>query len=203
MLTGWALGPICPTALFLRMQESQRNMEQGKTLPWFLIEEDNPLTLAIDTNTVALPEGFIREVDWQPMRYIDSTATTPTPRKVMKKTFEDALDAYGARLDGAPLVYVIRKEEFYFFPAADVEYTLYHSYYKAGDILDTNIENVWLEVVPELLIGDAGARMAADLRDDYAKGLFGEIRNAAWDSVFKETIMRGEAARRQAVGSGL
>lgn len=189
--------------IILRLQESQRNLEQGKTLPWFLIIEDATLSLADRANTVTIETGFIREVDWQPMRFIDTSSGSAKPKKVPKRTFENAIDAYGDLQDGPPKVYVLRKSDYYFFPTADQAYTLYHSYYKKGDVLTTNIENVWLLNCPELLIGDAGARMAADLRDDFAVDLFGRMRDAAWQAVFNETIMREEAARRQQVGSGL
>lgn len=191
--------------IVLRLQEAQRNFEQGNTLPWFLVEEDNQLTLAAGTQAVSLPTGFVRECDWfGPMRYYDATVSPAKPRKIPKKTFDAALAAYGDSEASGPKVYVLRKDSFYFFPVANQEYTLLHSYYKAADPLqDDNDENVWLLHSPELLIGDAGRRIAMDLRDSNAVSIFTDMRDSAWRSVFNETIMREESARRQAVGGGL
>jgi len=191
------------TEAALRLQEAQRDMEMGKTLPWFLIEEDAELTLTEGVATVAIEEDFIREVDWQPMRYTDPSDPDFKPKKVGKRTFEDAQEAYGEHSAGAPQVYVLRSLTYQVFPIPDQEYTLIHSFYKKAALLTSNIENVWLKHAPEVLIGNAGVRLAMDLRDVEAVEIFKSMGNSAWQSLFNETIAREEANRRQRVGGGL
>lgn len=186
--------------IVLRMQESQRNLEQGKTLPWFL-QYDSTLALLDGVSTVSIETGFIREVEFYPMRYVD--ANTQQILKIRKVTFEDGLDAYSDAADASPKVYSVGATNYTFFPIPDANYTIYHTIYKKGVTLDTNNENVWLLNAPEVIIGDAGARIATDLRDADAVQLFKNMRDAAWQAVFNETIMREEAARKQSVGSGL
>lgn len=183
-----------------RLKEEQRSQEMGRTLPWFLIEEDATLTLAAAANTVALPANFLRPLDIEPMRYTVSGSTTP--RYVTRKDFDKAISAYGSSDAAGPQVYALRTNSLYFFPTAAEEYTLTWSYYKHDVVLDTEIENLWLEHAPEVLIGGAGTRIALDARDKDAISIFSEMYKAASSSLFRETVAREEAAQKRRKGSG-
>ena len=49
--------------IILRLQEAQRDLELGKTLPRFLIREDQTVVLLAGAHTALLPSDFIREDD--------------------------------------------------------------------------------------------------------------------------------------------
>ena len=188
----------------LMLQEAQRFYEQGKTLPWFLIEEGTlSLVYLTDPNVVALPDGFIREVERRNGVYY----TTDEGAKVVlkKKNWGDALDAYSEEEPAAPEVYVLRSSSVYFLPDASEDFTINFPYYKKADVLENpSDENVWLENAPELLIGEAGYRLAGDMRDERAmKIVFDPMRKMAWDAVMRETIAREEASLLQSMGSDL
>lgn len=185
--------------IVLRMQEAQRYLEQGKTLPWFLIEEDDTLTLAEGENSVALPEDFLRETDEGLMRYTPTGYTYPT--YVKRRDFDDSMDAYSDVAPAGPKVYVVRKASLYFFPSADRAYTLTWSYYKRGALLSAgDTENEWLEFAPEVLIAETGKRMARDLRDAGALQLFTDMYSEARDALYREMIVRELASGPSQMG---
>src|SRR5262245_18043080 len=76
----------------------------------------------------------------------------------------------------APVAFTIRKSTIDFITEADRDYTLVWNYYKADDILTTNIENQWLAEAPEWLIAEAGYRIALDIRDQSSLQLFDDMR---------------------------
>lgn len=187
----------------LMLQEAQRFFEQGKTLPWFLIEEGTlDLVYLTDPNIVALPTGFIREVEARTVYYENDDGELVA---VTKKSWATAFDAYANEEAGTPEVYVLRASDIYFFPAATADFTYQFPFYKKAAVLENpSDENVWLEEAPELLIGEAGYRLSSDMRDERAmKMVFDPMRKQAWESVLRETIAREEAALKQAFGSDL
>ena len=161
-----------------RLEEARIALETGKTLPWFLIQEDQPLALAQGSNVIALPTGFIRPVsdEEQALRY--TSIYSDFPRIIPWKTFRDAQNAYADRDPGAPLVAVLRNTSIYVFPAADVAYTLTWSYYKHSDALNAGDvdDHPWLTTAPDALVGEAGFRMAVDARDAEAAQVFDKMR---------------------------
>lgn len=182
-----------------RLQEAQRELERGKSLPWFLIEEDDTINLSEGANEVSLPDRFIRETEYPTMRYTDSDGNNV---RVPKKDFNDALDAYGDSDDSAPKVYALLKDSFYFFPTADDDYTLTLSYYKGAQVITSNIENAWLEHAPEWLIGEAGIKIALDTRDQDAMKIFTDMRDKARDAIMSEHYWRQDMARSRSIGGG-
>lgn len=188
--------------IVLRLQEAQRKFEKGKTLPWFL-KDWNTLTLTISTSSISYPATLIREVEKERFYYIDDDDKIV---RLIKKGLEAAQDAYPDTATSpavAPLVYASddANSRWNFYPApADATYTIYALLYVGGDVLTTNVENVWLLNAPELLIGEAGFRMAQDLRDGDAMTTFKALRDDAWDAIFRETIAREDANRLSHLG---
>lgn len=186
------------TTIISRLQESQRLLEKGKTLPRFLLLEDQSLSLAADGQDVALPTGFLRQYEDEPIRYTESA--TAKKIVVLRKTHVDAIEAYSDAADGPPKVYVLRASTIRFYPIADINYTLTWSYYKAADLLDTDIENAWLEHASDWLIGDAGERLAKDLRDADAVEVFAEMKVRGREAVFVDDIALDLADRPLVMG---
>lgn len=175
-----------------RLQEAQRDLEKGKTLPRFLLQEDQALTLLAGTNTVALPTGFLRVDSENPPHYTPAASDEPFFIS-WKRTYADALAANSSDTAAGPKVAVLRKSTIDFIVTADVTYNLVWSYYKAADVLTTDIENAWLANAPEWLIGEAGWRFAQDKRDKDAMTLFENLRKSGRAACFGEELASDDA----------
>ncbi len=93
-------------------------------------------------------------------------ATADTPWKELPKADFDALRRKHAASDDAePEAYSLDNLYFRLFPTPDAAYTLKMTYMKADTVLDTNIENKWLEFFPTLMISLGVKRIAKATRD--------------------------------------
>lgn len=170
----------------LRMQEEQRDLERGKTLPPFLLREDQTLSLLINTTDVSLPTDFLRRSEFS-LRY---TPTSETKSKMIPwKRFDEAYEAIQENSDPAgPKIAILRTSTIRFLPVANANYTITWSYFRKDALLTTNVENLWLANAPELIIGGAGLRIAKDKRDAAGIQLFGDMYKQARQTWFGETI---------------
>lgn len=191
-----ASGNPLETTIIDTLQEAQRDLEKGKTLPKFLIQEDQTLTLVAGQHSVALPTGFLRDVDETRIRYYETTNSV-RPRFLKRTYMDDAILASSFRSETdpetparnrAPSVYVIRRATIDFITVANQNYTLFWDYYKADQVLSSNIENLWLANASEWLIGEAGARLAADLGNQQAAASFEAMRTKGRAAVFGEIL---------------
>lgn len=189
--------------IVLRFAEAQRELEKGKTLPRFLLQEGQTLSLVAGTSTVALPTGFIRESDDSLIRYTPSGTDKPT--FLERRYYRDAIIAQIKEENDpvAPSIYVIRRSTIDFITTADTTYTLTWDYYKAADAFSTSAENAWLANAPEWLIGECGVRIAADLRDADAVTLFMKMRDMARMSVLGEDFTAELASGPIVMGANL
>jgi hypothetical protein len=192
-----------------RLQEAQRDLEAGKTLPRFLLQEDQTLLLPAGEHALALPTGFIREDDDNRLHFTSADTNLPLYLKSMRYVDAVLQVTTQQRPDEpqlqtvAPSVYVIRKSTVDFITLADQDYTLIWNYYKADDLLTTDIENQWLANAPEWLIGEAGSRLALDLRDEVAKGLFDEMGTKGRAAVFGDILADEDAGGPLIMGAYL
>lgn len=172
--------------IVLRMQEEQRDLERGKTLPRFLLRQDQPLSLVNGTTDVNLPTDFLRRSEFA-LRY---TPTGETKSKIIPwKRFDEAYEAIQEDSDAAgPKVAILRESTIRFLPEADVTYAITWTYYRVDALLTSNVENLWLANAPELIIGGAGLRIAKDKRDPNAMALFGDMYKQARATWFGETV---------------
>lgn len=189
--------------IVLRFAEAQRDLEKGKTLPKFLLQEDQTLTLLAGTRSVALPVGFLRESDESLIRYTPSG--TDEPVFLTRRFLIDAINANIKNDDvpTTPKVYVVRKSTINFVTAANITYTLTWDYYKSAELFALNAENEWLANAPEWLIGECGYRMAMDLRDANAVGLFDKLRTTGRAAVFADDLADAEASGPYQMGANL
>lgn len=196
-----ASGNALESTIVSMLQEAQRDLERGKTLPRFLLQENQTLALVSGAHTAALPTGFLRESDDNALHFFPSTTTRPV--FLARRYFKDSLLAPSETLEDSPLpsqsvppsVFVIRKTTIDFVTNANQNYTLYWDYYKAAALLTTDIENEWLVETPgpsmgapEWLIGEAGYRIAKDLRDADAMSIFDGLRTQGRAACFGEDI---------------
>lgn len=199
-----------------RLQEAQRDLEKGKTLPRFLLLQDQTLTLSSGTHFVDLPAGFLRESDETKIRFFSNGSNVPT--FLTRKYYIDAVmgnihgsaDSPSTADPVAPSVYVIRKGASFskidFITTADVNYTLYWDYYKAADELSAgSTENAWLAdgAAQMWLVGDAGTRIATALRDADALAVFKDLRDRGRASCFGEDLAAETASGPIQMGANL
>lgn len=189
LTSGMPGGRTLEDVITARIQEAQRILETGTTLPRFLREEDHALTLLEGEHTVALPTGFIREVDSERPHF--TPVSTSIPKFLEAKFYDDAVAAQIREQNDpvAPAIYVIRKSVIDFITTADQDYTIYMTYFKAGASLATDIENVWLANAPDWLIGETGLRIAMDLRDKDAISIFTTLQKTGRSATFGEHLL--------------
>lgn len=184
---GLGFRPGLSDKIILRLQEEQRDLERGKTLPKFLVSEDQTLTLTIATNSVTLPIDFLRRTN-KLLRYTPAGETVT--QTIPWKEYDNAYSEFASKDPAGPSVAVLRQGSIYFLPTAAATYTITWDYYAKDDLLDADIENAWLANAPELLIGGAGLRMAKDIRNDKAIALFGDIYKQARMTWFGEMVVQ-------------
>lgn len=175
------------------LKEAQRLLERGRTLPKFLIEEDQTLTVPADATEISLPTGFIRDVQDQRPHFTSSA--TSEIIFLEKVGFEEAKKRFATSAAGVPNAYTLRKSTIAVWPERDAIYALEWSYYKQATSLESNVENAWLEEKdgsPEALIGRAGMIMAEDLNHDKALVRFTRMHTAGWLGAIADDIMNEE-----------
>lgn len=205
-----ASGNALEANMLLMLQEAQRELEKGKTLPRFLLQEDQTLSLLANTHTVALPTGFIRESDETRIRFFPPTSSRP--RFLDRRFYIDAVESTTRNIAGStlpieaapPEVYVIRKSTIDFIVNANQNYTLIWDYYKAADIITGAVtNNAWLDNAPDWLVGEAGWRLAMDLRDNDAVQKFDTMRKNGRGAIFGEEIAAETASAPLQMGANL
>lgn len=179
------------SAIVASLVEAQLEQERGKTLPWWLVQEDQTLSLSAGVGSVALPSGFLREVeDEEPYRSDTATGGVVHIRKV---PFDEAKAVYSTYENSNPIVYAIRKTTLEFFPTPAEAMNVTWSYYKADDAPTLGAENVWLANAPYVLIGRAGEIIAEDAKDGQALVKFQRMY-ARWKPVLEAQIAERAAA---------
>lgn len=157
-------------AIVAALKEAQRDLELGQTLPNWLLEFDEPIVIPAHA-WVTLPSMFLRVHEDYPLKYINANGATVF---IPRKNYIEAYQAYVASGEGDvvtststyPAVYVQSdKTTFQLYPDYTASFTAFLTYYRAADVLDTDIENRWLRFAPNYLVGMAGMKVAGDLRD--------------------------------------
>lgn len=176
--------------IVLALREAKRLLERGRTLPKFLLQEDQTLSILAGDADVSMPDGFIREKEGEGPHYI--SAETGKPVFLEKVTLEEGLLRFSTVDAGRPVAYTIRKNSLKFYPERDIAYDLTWSYYKQSVSLATNVSNnEWLDEEngsPEALYGKAGMAVALDMRNKTAYDLFKELFLEGWQTAFAEGI---------------
>lgn len=193
------------STIVLMLQEAQRDLEHGKTLPRFLLMENQVLVLLNGTRSIAFPTGFLRDSDETRIRItMKNGVGLQKPVFLSRRYLIDAFQAYrDLFILEAPKVYIIRQSTVLFPNNADADYSLTLDYYKADDILSSNIENKWLANAPEWLIGEAGYRLAMDLRDADAVAKFDRMRQQGRAASFGDDLARELSSQPLEMGANL
>jgi hypothetical protein len=104
---------------------------------------------------------------------------------------------------GVPRDYVLMPTGVMLYPPPDGIYYVSWTYWAQDVAQATGQANKWLTYAPWVLIGDAAAKIAADLGNQAAQQTAMNISGSASMNMFKSTVNRGEAGRRRAMGSRL
>jgi hypothetical protein len=104
---------------------------------------------------------------------------------------------------GAPRDYYLGDTFVQLYPAPDGIYNISWRYWAQDTTQALGQENKWLKNAPWVLIGDAAAKICADL--GYAAGMQTalQLSSSASDNLFRATINRNEAGKRRSMGSRL
>jgi len=112
-------------------------------------------------------------------------------------------DTSGTLPPGVPRDYYLGDTFVNLYPPPDGTYNISWRYWGQDATPALGSENKWLKNAPWVLIGDAAAKISADL--GYAAGVQTavSISQSASDNLFRATINRNEAGKRRALGSRL
>ena len=180
----------------------QETLEQSATLPWFLISEELSAVTPSDgvERRVAVPAGFLREVDEGALVIIDSDGDS----HVLEKYDYDACIAKYGRDETStlPEAYALVGDYFHLFPIPTVELTLYiHCYQEDDAPADNSTENQWLKYASDLLMAKTGKVVAGrHLRNTELETLFTADIPPAENRLYVNNVARAEANRDRQMG---
>lgn len=182
----------------MRFQQEEI-LEQGATLPWFLLSAVASLATVADTETIALPSDFLLEYEEAALWFFDTTQVDDEQWVVMSKTFIDetktSATATWTDSDVKPTYSIVNKL-IYLSPIPDAVFALRIIYYAQDTQLTSNITNLWLTHAADLLIAKTGLALAEDIENDKAALKFenrlqrADARLGAENEVRQHTQMR-------------
>tara|TARA_Y100000310_G_scaffold94408_1_gene92036 strand:+ start:69 stop:707 length:639 start_codon:yes stop_codon:yes gene_type:complete len=188
------------TEIVTALQDAQSEAERDPVLPWFLRNDDlTSFSTAADTETVALPTGFIRESEGDDLHWYDANAADADKWTELAK---HDLTYLRKNLpgEGEPQAYHLGLTNLFIFPTPDAVYTLRMVYYKADTTLSTDVENQWLLHAHDYLIGKAGRKIAGPLRDALALAEFEKLEASGKLRMFADSEAREQASTRLIMG---
>jgi hypothetical protein len=172
------------------LQAAQRRLEAGATLPWFLLKKSTALATVANTQTLALPAGFLLENEEGGFWIQD----TDGERTFLVKGDYGTFSVDECLLDSdnpvrRPTNYSLIAGVIYFFPIPTAVYPLEMTYYGADTVLTTDAgTNLWLLNASEVLICRAGMSLAKFLRDGEALAIFSDDFREAWADLLAKNI---------------
>lgn len=182
-----------------QLEEAQRLLEHGNTLPYFLRVEDASLVVPTGSADVAFPADFLREDEDNPFHFIDLNGDAIYLEKLDLRT---GLRRFAGTTAGKPLAYALKMGGWKFYPDRDKNYTVNYNYFRtAGSLASDTALNPWLNNAPDVMIGMAGSSIAEVIAHDRAKAHFDRIGAMAWKSLFGENIMREQENHPLSLGS--
>lgn len=183
----------------------QERLEQSPELPWFLFLDTNVegtnLTTVADTETVAVPDGFLREVeDLEYVLFVQDSSQDDPWVPLTKDDYSVLKARYTGT--GSPKHYDLLGDYLYLRKIPDDSYTLRLLYHGADDaIVAGTSENRWMKYASDWIMAETGFVITStvvpmpSLMQAFAKEM-----NDAKTRVMNDTVARNEAARRRYMG---
>lgn len=197
------------TTIIAALQSAQRILETGRSLPDWLLVYDAAITVTADDPLFALPERFLRFHEDYELYYTNSDAARVfIPRRGYQEAYtsyvatgEEDASAVDTETDTYPSVFVQRSSTAgLFIPTPTTSFTAYLTYYRGAVLLDTDVENLWLEKIPDLIISLAGMKVAGTLRDKDALNKFSTDYKMAQGSYLGDIVEQELAGRPMIMG---
>lgn len=161
------------TSIITTMQLAQHQLEQEPGKPWFLISDDTALVTAASARTIAIPTGFLEEYEEGGLYYIPTTGDDTGKYLELDKDDYDVLTKnFRDEDDGPPQAYALIGNYLNVFPLPDAVYNLKLKAFMADTILDTNIENKWLQYAPLVVIGKTGNMLPSGILNQQSTNQF-------------------------------
>lgn len=183
------------------MIEVQDQLEEDPELPWFLRFNDETLVTVADNHQLAVPTGFIRDAG-EDFSVVDGDSESHSlvrdTKGYLKIRYQDPSDADIE--EGLPRQYALINNVWFFYPRPDAAYVLSTVYYKKDDPLTTDIQNKWLQRLPEILIARSGLYIAAGLRDDKAIAAFNALNTLATAKLNQTTTAHDQSGNKPVIG---
>lgn len=182
------------------LQDAQVVLERSATLPWFLLTEVSSIATVNGEERVPYPTDFLREWEDDAIWYFNGAA--PADEDKWTELAKDDLDELRNNLpgEGAPEAYATDGLYVRVFPTPDDVYTLKQIYYKKDQVLSSDIENLWLENFPFLMIGKAGSLLPPAFVGLEAGARFSLFEQQGLAQLFVENEARKHAGRRYIMG---
>ena len=180
----------------------EQTLEGAPFKPWFLEQTDSNLVSMADTETIALPSGFLRLQEEMPLARYDSSITAPDKWVLVKKDFYQAIsDYYFGRDTGAPEKFALQAASLALRPIPDAVYTFRLRYYKRDVALSSDIANNWTANAADVVIAELckiGAQIY--LKDELMVEKFDAQSRMAWDRLRRERVARQMAGMDMEMG---
>lgn len=175
--SGMGFRTTLESTIIRALNSVQRGLEEGLSLPEFLLVYDAEITVTADDANITLPSGFLRLHDSYEMYYVDSEeGRTYIPLR----NDTEARSAYGDVEDSTHAIVWVRRSKTagILVPTPTESATYYLTYYKAEPVLSTDVTtNKWLDNLPDVMVGAAGLEVAQAARDKDAMGFFQQRLN--------------------------
>jgi len=177
------------TTIVDELQFAQEQMEHDLRLspPWFLLEELSDASTTALEERLPLPSDFLQEYEQGTLWLVDTALEDPFV-DLPKGFYQGLKHKYPGT--GQPKAYSLDGKYFRLHPTPDAVYTMRMLYYKKDAVLDTDIENEWLQEAPGVLWGRAGLGMAEMLHDDRATTYFATHYREAREGLAKAMVTR-------------
>lgn len=172
------------TSIVGALNSVQRGLEQGVSLPDFLLVFDAAISVTADDENITLPTGFLRMHDKYDMYYVDDEGGR---NYLPRRDEQEARESYASATDPTyPRVWVRRSStEGILIPTPSISDSYFLTYYMAEPVLSIGsvTENKWLDNLPDIMIGGAGLQVTTAI--GYKEGI----------DYFKQYLARGEKSR--------
>ena len=184
------------TAIELEIRYAQRQLEEERSLPWFLLTRRVSVSTVASTQAVSVPTRFLREYDEAGQKGSVEIQDDDGNWHELRKLPIGDLDAeFGNTDEARPEAYALIGQEFLLGPIPNAIYTLrIRTFYQGATDLTSDVSNDWTIYGPDLLIAATGKRMAHGyLRDEGAKAQFDLMYAEAHQRLVAENTAREES----------
>lgn len=189
------------------MIQVQSMLERAPVLPWWLISEQETATLTANDRRLAVPTGFLREVEEEASDEEGSLIVVDTQGNEIplpKDTYANLARTIGTQATAdVPQAYALVGQYFMMFPIPNLALSVKIRCYLADQVIgDNNTENGWLKNASDLLIAKTGLVMGGQhiVVPADKMAAFASAVQEATARIAVENIARAEASMKRASG---